>query len=86
MSQYGTYYAFSWDIMEPIMACVTLSDAVAAYSFWIWAGKPWDVEGLKAHFYERRLRKLLKKKNVEHEQYELLLQTKAAILKRLSEY
>jgi hypothetical protein len=44
LSQYGTYIAFSWDIMEPIMACVTLSDTVAGYVFWLWCGKPWDLD------------------------------------------
>ena len=28
LSQYGTYIAFSWDVMEPITAIVTLSDAM----------------------------------------------------------
>jgi hypothetical protein len=70
--------------MEPLMACVTLSDGVAAYMFWIWAGKPWDVEGLKSHFFERKLRKLLKKNHVSYEKYELLLHTKNEIMARLA--
>jgi len=61
-SQYGTYVAFSWDIMEPITCAFTLFDAIAAYWFWCWSGKPWDVNGLREHFFDRRLKKLLKKK------------------------
>lgn len=86
LSQYGTYIAFSWDIMEPLMACVTLSDGIAAYLFWIWAGKPWDVEGLKSHFFERRLKKLLKKNNISYEKYKLLEQTKQEIMSRLANH
>ena len=84
MSQYGTYIAFSWDIMEPIMFCITLSDAIASYGFWIWAGKPWDVDGLKNHFFERKLKKLLKKNHINYEKYQTLVQTKHEIMKQLS--
>lgn len=85
-SQYGTYIAFSWDIIEPITACMTLSDAIAAYLFWLWAGKPWDIDGLKSHFFERRQRKLFKKLNVSYEKYRLLEQTKAELMKKLAEH
>jgi hypothetical protein len=64
LSQYGTYYALSWDIIEPITACVSLSDAIAAYFFWLWAGKPWDLNEVRSFFFERRLKKLFKKKHV----------------------
>ena len=47
ITQYGTYVMFSWDIMEPITCGMTLLDSVFAYSFWLWAGKPWDLDGLK---------------------------------------
>ena len=36
--QYGTYVAFSWDIMEPITCGMTLGDAILAYFFWIKSG------------------------------------------------
>ena len=55
LSQYGTYVAFSWDIMEPITACVSLSDAIAGYFFWMWAGKPWDLDSLREFYYQREL-------------------------------
>ena len=83
-SQYGTYIAFSWDIMEPIMCCVTLSDAIAGYFFWLWAGKPWDISGLKEHFYQRRLRKLLKKHSIDYKTYKMLCKTKQEILDQLA--
>ena len=70
LSQYGTYIAFSWDIMEPIMACVSLSDAIAGYFFWIWAGRPWDLDAVRAHFYERELNKRLAKYKINREEME----------------
>lgn len=66
--------------MEPLMACITLSDAIAAYMFWIWAGKPWDIDGIKNKFFERKLKKLLKKNNTSYEKYKLLEQTKHEII------
>ena len=68
------------------MCCVTLSDAIAAYLFWLWAGRPWDVEGLKTHFFERRLKKLLKKRCINKEGFELLERTKAEIMRKLSQH
>ena len=68
------------------MCCVTLSDAIAAYLFWLWAGRPWDVEGLKNHFFERRLKKLLKKRCINKERFELLERTKAEIMRKLSQH
>jgi len=65
------------------MCCVTLSDAIAAYLFWLWAGRPWDIEGLKNFFFERRLKKLFKKRHINQEKYELLERTKAEIIRKL---
>ena len=68
--QYGTYVAFSWDIMEPITCGMTLFDAILCYYFWLWTGKPWDVDGLRSHFYERALSKKLRKRNIDRELYD----------------
>ena len=67
--QYGTYVAFSWDIMEPITCSMTLFDAILCYFFWLKAGKPWDVDGLRSYFYERKLRQTLKKRLIDYEAY-----------------
>ena len=82
-SQYGTYVAFSWDIMEPIMACVSLTDAIASWYFWMWAGKPWDIDSLRSHYYEKELNKNLKRHMVNKKEYEMLLETKQQILSKL---
>ena len=44
-----------FNIMEPITAMITLSDACVGYFFWLWAGKPWDVDSFKMYFFERRV-------------------------------
>ena len=66
----------SWDIIEPITACVSLSDAIAAYFFWLWAGKPWDLNAISNFFFERRLKKLYKKKHVNKANFETLKDAK----------
>ena len=86
LSQYGTYIAFSWDIMEPITACVSLSDAIAGYYFWLWSGKPWDLDSLRSHYYERELKKNLRKHKINQREFEMLVQSKKQILEKLMRY
>jgi len=76
MIQYGTYIAFSWDIMEPITCGMTLGDAVMAYFFWIWSKRPYSLEGLRYFFYERKKNKLIKRFGVDYVTY---LKTEEAI-------
>lgn len=74
--QYGTYIAFSWDIMEPITCGMTLGDAICAYLFWIWSKKPYSLDGLKEFFYERKKNKLIKRQSVDFDNF---LKTEEAI-------
>lgn len=74
--QYGTYVAFSWDVMEPITCGMTLGDSVVAYFFWIWSKRPYSMEGLHNFFFERKQRKLIKKYHVDYENF---LKTEEAI-------
>lgn len=83
LSQYGTYIAFSWDIMEPIMACVSLSDAIAGYFFWLWAGKPWDMNGLRSFYYDRELKRVFKKHRIDEKQYYMLMESREEIMRNL---
>jgi len=76
LSQYATYIAFSWDIVEPITACVTLSDAIAGYFFWLWSGKPWDLNELRGFFFDRKLKKLVKKNEIDYQKYLMLVDSK----------
>ena len=84
-TQYGTYVAFSWDIMEPICCAMSLADAGVAYSFWVWSGKPYDIDGLKNFYFERKLRKLLRRENIDYHVYQSLKQRKAEILDKLKQ-
>ena len=74
--QYGTYLSFSWDIMEPITCGMTLGDSMCAYFFWIWSKRPYSIDGLREHFFERKKRKLIKKHSLEYENF---LKTEEAI-------
>lgn len=77
MIQYGTYLAFSWDIMEPITCGMTLGDSICAYLFWMWSKKPYSLDGLKDYFFERKKVKLIKRNAVDYDNY---LKTEQAIL------
>ena len=85
LSQYGTYVAFSWDIMEPITACVSLSDAIAGYMFWLWTGKPWDLDSLRSYYYEKALTKNFKKHKLNVHEYEMLKESRRQILAKLQD-
>ena len=58
--------------MEPIMACVSLSDAIAGYFFWLWCGRPWDLNSFREHFYRKNLTKILAKNGLNEQEYEQL--------------
>lgn len=45
--QYGTYYAFSWDIMEPITCLLGVIDLIIPYFFWLKTQKEYNYENLK---------------------------------------
>mmetsp|Transcript_35316 Transcript_35316/g.26330 ORF Transcript_35316/g.26330 Transcript_35316/m.26330 type:complete len:89 (-) Transcript_35316:40-306(-) len=74
--QYGTYIAFSWDIMEPITCGMTLGDAVCSYLFWVWSKRPYSIQGLSDFFFERSKQKHIRKNKLD---FEGLKQTDAAI-------
>ena len=74
--QYGTYIAFSWDIMEPITCGMTLGDSICAYLFWIWTKRPYSLDGLREYFFEKKKKKLIKKNAIDYDNY---LKTEEAI-------
>ena len=83
-TQYGTYVMFSWDIMEPITAMMSLSDAIVGYWFWLLKGKPWNLNDLRAHYYERALMKNFSKKNINYQQYQMLKRARDSTLAKLT--
>ena len=82
-TQYGTYIAFSWDVLEPITAMITLSDAVIGYFFWLWAGRPWNVDSIRMFFFSRRVDTLLRRNRIDKEHYMALYRARNEVLKKL---
>jgi len=82
--QYGTYVAFSWDIMEPITCTMTLGDVIIGYYFWLITGKPYNLTDVRTNFYDRLLKKTIKRENIDYEQYQNLKAARAAIMERLT--
>ena len=82
---YGTYIAFSWDIMEPITCAMTLGDAICAYFFWIWSKKPYSIAGLREFFFERKKKKLIKKYKLDFQNFVKNQEAIAIIKERLDE-
>lgn len=83
LTQYGTYVAFSWDIIEPFSCMMSFSDAFFAYVFWVYTGKPWDLVGLQEHFSKKKMEKAIKKNNFNLAKYESKKRAIAAIEERL---
>ena len=85
-TQYGTYVMFSWDIMEPVTAMMSLSDAIAGYWFWLLKGKPWNLNDLRAHYYERAVMKSFNKRRINYLQYQMLIRARDSTLAKLNEH
>lgn len=60
--QYGTYVAFSWDIMEPITCLLGVLDMIIAYVFWLRSDRDYSFEGMKEHYVLKRLRSKISSK------------------------
>lgn len=55
--------------MEPITCGMTLGDAICAYFFWIWSKRPYSMLGLQDFFFERKKKKLIKKRNLDYDNF-----------------
>ena len=74
--QYGTFVAFSWDVIEPITCAMTLGDACLAYLFWMISKKPYTLNGIREYFEGRAQRRLIKKYSLDYDNF---LRTEKAI-------
>jgi Mitochondrial calcium uniporter len=83
--QYGTFVAFSWDIMEPFTCGMTLFDTLFGYLFWIRSGRPYSLDGLREHFFEKKKARMMKKKAVDYENFVRTEEAIQIIRKRLQE-
>lgn len=84
--QYGTYAAFSWDVMEPITNLMGILDVIIAYSFWMTTNKSYSYHNIGQNYIESRRRKAYKKADFDEEEYEeckkliTLLETQRSLL------
>jgi hypothetical protein len=83
--QYGTFVAFSWDIMEPFTCGMTLFDTLFGYLFWIKSGRPYSLDGLREHFFEKKKARIMKKRAVDYENFVRTEEAIEIIRKRLQE-
>ena len=65
LTQYGTYVAFSWDIIEPITCCLSYSDTFLAFMFFVQTGRLWDIQGLTQYFQERKFSSTVKRQSLD---------------------
>ena len=48
---------------------MTMTDAAIAYAFWVKTGRPWDINGLRDHFVQKKLQKAIKRKQFDEKKY-----------------
>jgi hypothetical protein len=74
--QYGTYHLYSWDIMEPITCMMAMADVSIGYMFWMLSDRhDYGMEGIKKYYFNKKYKKLLKRKGVNLEEMKTILQT-----------
>jgi len=84
--QYGTYAAFSWDVMEPITNLMGILDVIIAYSFWMSTNKSYSYHNIGQNYIESRRHKAYKKADFDEDEYEeckkliTLLETQRSLL------
>ena len=74
--QYGTYHLYSWDIMEPITCMMGMGDVCLGYLFWLLCGKKeYGMEGIKDYFFEKKYKKIIKRKGLSFEEIKAIQTT-----------
>jgi len=63
--QYGTYAAFSWDIMEPMTCLLGVLYILIGYIFWLTTNKPYSFESIEERFVEGKATRFYKKAEVD---------------------
>ena len=62
-----------------------MSDAILAYAFWVQTGRPWDVNGLRTHFEQRKMEKAIRRNRFDMEKYRALKQAIKQVEERLEQ-
>lgn len=57
-TQYGTYYLYSWDIMEPICCLFGIFDMTVAYAYWLMKTRDFDFENFEDDFKTKKSEKV----------------------------
>jgi hypothetical protein len=61
----GTYYFCSWDIMEPIAYCMTLSNLIAGYAFYCLRNQELALDSIYNTMIDSRRKALYKKQGLD---------------------
>jgi hypothetical protein len=54
-TQYGTYVAFSWDIIEPVTCLLGIFDLIIAYIFWLSTNQGYEFSTTFSSYVNSRL-------------------------------
>jgi len=68
--QYGTYVAFSWDVMEPMTNLLGILDVIIAYGFWMATNKSYSYANIGKNYIEKKRERFYKKVDFDVEEYE----------------
>lgn len=66
-TQYGTYYEYSWDIMEPICCLFGIMDSILGYVYWLTHNQDYDFENFEHDYIDKKAGQILGK-NVRFEE------------------
>lgn len=64
---------------------MSLGDAVIGYMFWMWTKKGYEANSVHKFFFERKMKKLIKKNKFDLERYKMVKDSVSIIKKRLLE-
>ena len=67
-----TYYEFSWDVMEPISYFVGLSNAIMAYSYYLWNRRDFTFESWQRQLEGKYSEDILRSRGFNLERYIIL--------------
>lgn len=81
---YGTFVLYGWDEMEPISYMVGVSWAVLGYGYFLRNKTEFGITTFKHITSQKRLQKLIKRRNIDYKRIELL-EKNIEIIKRKME-
>lgn len=64
---YGTFYSFSWDIIEPMTNLLAILDVIIAYVYFLYTNNQYSLGDMFTYNKNKRFNKLAKKHFVDNE-------------------